>query len=360
MGDWVKLEVVQPKSKYVFISPYDQRIQVPSFENRPDNVVEIVLAQPGDQALLQNGQALVAITARIINELDTSSKKESNREDALTRVARSFGLKGEEVNEAIRVWKNRAQEPREQALIALYESKYSDASRLFAVSLENDERELKKSQEHVFRDARFLGISAFREKNFSAAERAFRRAAEIKPTDNDAYVWLARCFFELKRYDEAEDTYRRALSLTNDEYGKAEIILSFVDVLEVRGKFGDEEKLLIEAYKINYEIGEPQSYAEYLEALAAFLERRGRYDEAADQYRELFMAWYHPREFPSLDTDSLLAIVRIRKEQKTNFVATDICRFVTKDYPEDDTCHDQNSELIGAIRQAQRVAAKQP
>ena len=47
------------------VSPWNGRTLVPSFENESDNYIEIVVAERGDKALLQNGKVLAALAAKI-------------------------------------------------------------------------------------------------------------------------------------------------------------------------------------------------------------------------------------------------------------------------------------------------------
>src|SRR5690348_16096670 len=62
-GSEVALVIVRANWDLVFISPWNGRIIIPPFQDKPENVVEIVLAQRGDRVLLESGQALIALVS---------------------------------------------------------------------------------------------------------------------------------------------------------------------------------------------------------------------------------------------------------------------------------------------------------
>src|SRR5258708_7953278 len=40
-NDWIELKIVKPLGVFVFISPWDQRVLIPSFDEKPANVVKV-------------------------------------------------------------------------------------------------------------------------------------------------------------------------------------------------------------------------------------------------------------------------------------------------------------------------------
>src|ERR1700733_11541792 len=94
----VSIQIVKSPSglDLVMVSPWDYRAQVPSFENQVDNFIEVVVVRRGDRALLESGNALVAVTKQIINK--DAPKPGSNKEVPddpsfrIADVAKVYGL----------------------------------------------------------------------------------------------------------------------------------------------------------------------------------------------------------------------------------------------------------------------------
>ena len=57
-------------------------------------------------------------------------------------------------------------------------------------------------------------------KRYEEAEAAFRKAIELNPSDAEAYSNLGNLLNDLKRYEEAEAAYRKAIEL-NPSYAEA-------------------------------------------------------------------------------------------------------------------------------------------
>ena len=58
-----------------------------------------------------------------------------------------------------------------------------------------------------------LGKKQFRENNFGLAERHFRRAVELHPSDGEAWVGLAASYDRLRRFDLADRAYVQAVKI---------------------------------------------------------------------------------------------------------------------------------------------------
>src|SRR5208283_2700342 len=107
-SDWVSLQLLSspPGKDLVIVSPYDNRTPVPSFENKPENFVRVVVVQRGDLAALQNGTILRALTEKInkANAPKSADKQAApeNPKANLEAVAKQFGLSAEELDKAIK------------------------------------------------------------------------------------------------------------------------------------------------------------------------------------------------------------------------------------------------------------------
>jgi hypothetical protein len=108
--DWISLAIVHspPGKDLVMISPWDNRAQVPSFEDKPENFVRVVVVQRGDRASLENGTVLISLAEKI-NKANApkTSNYQAAREDpkvSLDAVAKQYRLNPDEVDQAIRAW----------------------------------------------------------------------------------------------------------------------------------------------------------------------------------------------------------------------------------------------------------------
>src|SRR5882672_11330161 len=72
-GDWVNLQIIKHErgrargADWALISPWDNRVMVPSFENKADNAVPVVVARRGDKQILSSGEPLEAIANRVLS-----------------------------------------------------------------------------------------------------------------------------------------------------------------------------------------------------------------------------------------------------------------------------------------------------
>jgi hypothetical protein len=128
------LEIVgYPKDKdLVFISPWDKWTHVPPFSNEAVNFVPVTLAERGDRECLENSDCIRAAAAQINKENAPKSAGEHTSEEqskeALSAVAKQFGLTPKEIDQAIRNWGERTEDPYDNSLAALYGRRYPEAS----------------------------------------------------------------------------------------------------------------------------------------------------------------------------------------------------------------------------------------
>jgi Tfp pilus assembly protein PilF len=60
------------------------------------------------------------------------------------------------------------------------------------------------------------GKKLYRSANFGLAERSFRRAVEARPQDAEAWVGLAACYDQLRRFELADRAYKQAISIIGE------------------------------------------------------------------------------------------------------------------------------------------------
>jgi Flp pilus assembly protein TadD len=208
--------------EWVFIDPWDDRVRLPPTTGT-ESFVAIVLGRRSDRELLEKGEALKAIVAGISQELTgRKGKGEEITEAALGEVlaaqAEKFGLLSEEIDRAIRAWSERATDPFEKGMGALYEQNYPEAGKELEASLELREGKLEKAQgevlaatDEVVEAARFLGEARYLEGRYREAVEAYRKAVELRPDDGYLQNQLGIALLKNGDFDEAERIFRSEL-----------------------------------------------------------------------------------------------------------------------------------------------------
>jgi hypothetical protein len=118
-GDSVPL--ILTTQGWVFISPWDGQVIVPSFENKSGNVVPLYITKWADRALLENRKGTILIISNLLDEYEkrksiNQSIIDTQRQAVLTEQAKQYGLKPEDIDKAIRVWIEKANDPYEKGL----------------------------------------------------------------------------------------------------------------------------------------------------------------------------------------------------------------------------------------------------
>jgi hypothetical protein len=65
--DWITFQLLHspPGKDLAIVSPWDNRIPVPSFADKPENLIKIVVVQRGDRAALESSTILASLAAKI-------------------------------------------------------------------------------------------------------------------------------------------------------------------------------------------------------------------------------------------------------------------------------------------------------
>jgi len=140
-GDSVSLILQSsPKGKdYVILSPWNRRLRIPKFDEKPDNFVEVILVERGDRAMLESGKALRSITLQInsTNAKDLTSEQTAQPDPrtALNIVAKQYGLAPEDVDKAVKWWASTSTDEFDRGLAAYYARRFQEAGDEFRSSL---------------------------------------------------------------------------------------------------------------------------------------------------------------------------------------------------------------------------------
>ena len=222
-------------------------MQVPSFEDRPDNFVVLILVKPGDKALLDDGKSLLAITARL-NEATGSRPDQRSPENPAQRrvdlatVADAFGLPPDQIDAAIRAWGKRTQDPFEVGMVALYERRYGDAVANLRQSLTIQTAEADLARRRVIDSARFLGYALLEQGQYREAAQMLLEV-NAKFHDSSLSFPLATFLQRAGDYAAAESLYR---SIVRDYEGGTDKNMP----TEVRWSIGNLGFVLAQQYRL--------------------------------------------------------------------------------------------------------------
>jgi tetratricopeptide (TPR) repeat protein len=297
-GQWVTLQILPKKSgpDWVFVSPWNQRTLVPSFANESENYVPAVLGERGNRDLLTSDQALKAMAARTLEQigprLDKSEITQEERKRVLTEQAAAFGLKPEEVDQAIRVWGVKATDPYDAGLAALYERNYPKAAERLEASLEGRRKELNAAKAKIAEAALFLGKARYEQGQYKEAISAYRESLEAGGEHLSVLYNLGQALLDLGDLEGAKLHLHRALEISETSLGREHPdvatnlnSLALLDVMQ--GRYSDAESL----YQRSLQIREKALGSEHplvstsLNNLASLYEDQGRYSDAEPLYR---------------------------------------------------------------------------
>jgi tetratricopeptide (TPR) repeat protein len=210
----VELTIVSP-ADLAFISPWDNRVPVPPFDNESQNFASVVLAPRGERALLENGKVVNSVVARL--NLSTSAKERTPQPpvqpaDALAQAAATLGLPAADVDAAIQAWAQRTSDPYDQGMIALYGGNLADATAKLTAALTLREQRLQSGSREAADAAFFLGHVFYRQAQYVNAAVAYRKALAYRPGDPATTNNLGLTLLQAGDYSGAEPMLRLAIA----------------------------------------------------------------------------------------------------------------------------------------------------
>jgi tetratricopeptide (TPR) repeat protein len=326
--DWVTLQVLHspPGKDLVLLSPWDSRAVVPSFENKSDNFVDVVVVESGDRAALANPAALRAFAEKINKANAPKSADKQAAEDPkanLDAVAKQYGLTPEDLDKAIRAWAARTTDPYDVGLAALYARNYDAATTSLTDSLKQREEKFATAQEDVADAAFFLGKSLYGQGKYRESAVAYQRCLQIRPDDPAVLHNTALSLKDAGDYAGAEPLFRRAVAIDETTSGRdhpevADDLINWASLLEVKGDYFGAESLYWRALSIIEKTFGPDdpNVAPFLHNLASLLSAERHYMAAEELYRralainEKALGPDHPRVAADLGNLGLVLYAR--------------------------------------------------
>ena len=210
----VELTIVSPMD-LTFISPWDNRVPVPPFDNESQNFAKVVLAPRGERALLENGKVVNSVVARL--NLSTSPKERTPQlavqpAEALAQAAATLGLPPADVDAAIHAWAQRTTDPYDQGMVSLYGGDLAEATAKLTAALALREQRLQSGSREAADAAFFLGQVFYRQGQYVNAAVAYRKALAYRPGDPATTNNLGLTLLQAGDYSGAEPMLRLAIA----------------------------------------------------------------------------------------------------------------------------------------------------
>src|SRR5262249_55203372 len=188
---------------WILISPWDSRVIIPSFENKADNAVPVVVARKGDKQMLSSSKAIETLVARVLKEVVPKLDKQISDEErrlVLQPQAEVVGLTPEAVDAAIREWGKKAQDPYQQGLAALYEKNYPESTKLLTQSFQLRKEAAQKAVTEYADVSFFLGRSLYEQGRYRDSAEKFQEATSLRKDDAGLMNWLGLGLYNAPTY----------------------------------------------------------------------------------------------------------------------------------------------------------------
>ena len=252
-----------------------------------EHIVRIQPTGVDDRLLLGRLYRLNNELLKAENEFKTAVKLQPDSEEALTSLAYLYDEEGDSAK-AIEVLNSVPDASRSARLYAAlgytYEQKkdYKKAIEAYNKAIELDRDNLDS--------VRGLAQNLLNDGQLDASLEQYKNIAEADPQDAQAHLRSAEIYRRLGRFDLALDSLKKAESLVQDSL---EVPYNIALVYEVEGRYDDAvqiiQGLLKKSEKIdgNYNAGERNNRAVFLERLGSIYREMGKTQLAVDAFRRI-------------------------------------------------------------------------
>ncbi len=139
-------------------------------------------------------------------------------------------------------------------------------------------------------DYKRFGDFYISEREYDKAMEYYGEAIRADPYHAAAHHNLGVLLNNLKRYDEAEEAFRRSIKIgvqLGDERGVAMALNSLGGVLQRQGRFEAAEDTFRRSIEIGVQLDDKRGLAMALNSLGGVLQRQGHFDEAEKAFRDI-------------------------------------------------------------------------
>jgi tetratricopeptide (TPR) repeat protein len=286
-----RLRDIQPD--WVFISPWDGRVKVPT----PSGYCKVVLARRGDREALESGDGARAMTTSILAEFSKQTTPqqpltEEQRKHILGEQAERFGLPAAEIDKAIKAWRERAQDPYDIGIAALYERNYSKAADQLEKALQIRKKQETESREKVVEAAYFLGQTQYEQGHYAQGAESYSEALKRRPDDPLIMNAYGLTLQAAGKYYEAEPLFKRSLEIYEKVLGKdhanvATALNNLANLYRTQGKYAEAEPLFKRSLDVRENVlgKDHPDVAQSVNNLALLYQTKGKYAEAEPLFK---------------------------------------------------------------------------
>ncbi len=182
-GTSVSLQIVPHRSApiYVFLSPLDGRVIVPSFNSEANNFVGVTLVKPGDKMLLSNDLFISVVTLDIGQSMASGSARRTGTQTTYTSIAKHVELPEVDVKRAVSERAARTTDPFESGLNDMAQGHFEQAIPKLEASLKQRSERHPEDKAAVFHAAYQLGLATYAAGDYESSLKAMEQAEERRP-----------------------------------------------------------------------------------------------------------------------------------------------------------------------------------
>lgn len=283
----IKLYIVSAPKEYVFISPWEAQVRVPPFENATPNSIQVVMAEKGLRALLEDHRSLVAAAEAIKRANDWRLGKDilpkEKRVEALKTVAEAFGLDPKDLDQALRELEDKAKDPYEKGQSALYSKNYVEAEKYLRESAQIRKQQLHEAERKLADAEISIAYSLLEQEKYEEAVTLYRRAFNIDKDNMNALAGLVVCLTLSGRFEEVDPLYKPLLEwAARKERGNSELEGWYLLFQAInywgQKRYKDTESILARIYVREIGDSETQELAAIVQTISYWVQ--GEYSKA--------------------------------------------------------------------------------
>lgn len=213
-NDFIDIVIADTQgSNLVLVAPRGGRTRIPPFENDPEDIVEVLVTERGDPALMKNGRAKFSILQNLNDQNSPKSPDEKitdeQRRANLEAEAKYYGLDPDELDKAIREW-ILEDDRYKKGLQAYYKKDYATSTELLGASFDSI---ADKTVERAIAYARSLSA----QEKAADALTALQRVIALKPDDVSLLNALALALYSDGRYLDSARAFDKVITLRKEK-----------------------------------------------------------------------------------------------------------------------------------------------
>lgn len=288
---FVMLQIVSspPGRNLALLSPYDSRVEIPPFENKPENFVNVTVVELGDRVALADGKVVFSLISKVnqanAQRSTSPAAPPQNSMAILEAIAKQYGYTTEELLSALKSWKPDPNNLFQLGQKALFDQDYAKASEYLGQALAAATRTRSEI-------ALSYGLTLRQQGRFAEAAAAYDKCLEMDPFNSLCLNNKGEALAMMHQDKQAVSVLSLALQMKFLEEGPQSLGVAAcktnLGALSERiGDYRTAETLYNDAWKIISAKAKPNdpSVADLLNDIGGILENKHDYTTAEQNYR---------------------------------------------------------------------------